>query len=271
MGTVWNYEDSAEDRPSDYGIADCPYCATRFSGFLEDVMKARPFVEALRESDLDLLLCPTCGWWAVQRSAGALKRPPFAESIWRATGSLRRLSLTDLSTPVDELHTYLVAKYGDRHTVHPKLFEQIVGAVFKNAGYQVRVTASSGDGGIDIVVFDGPLGDLVGVQVKRYHGKIEAAQIREFAGALLLRGMTTGIYVTTSEYTKGAVRTTQNLATRGYAVSLWDAATLYDRLRISRRAEYAEPFDPSAPFARFVHDPSTIPFLREFPGDPHWL
>lgn len=82
---------------------------------------------------------------------------------------------------------------------HPKLFEDVVCSVFRDFGWNARVTACSGDDGIDVVL-DGESDSTVGVQVKRYkkEKKIEAEQIRSLAGALLVNGHTKGIFVTTS-------------------------------------------------------------------------
>ena len=156
-------------------------------------------------------------------------------NLYRACGVLRELDLTDLSTPIEELRSYLVAKYGDRFDVHPRKFEEIVGSVFADFGFRVRVTSYSGDG-IDVVVFDGKNDATTGIQVKRQRGRVTAEQIRSFVGALVLQGLTTGIYVTTSTYQKGAQRTaTAAQHTPGVAVSLMDATRFYDALKITQR------------------------------------
>ena len=64
----------------------------------------------------------------------------------------------------------------------------------------------SRDGGIDVVILDGDGGETAGIQVKPYAGKIEAEQIRAFTGSLYLNEMTSGVFVTTSSFTKGTER-----------------------------------------------------------------
>jgi restriction system protein len=88
--------------------------------------------------------------------------------------------------------------------MHPRRFEELVGAIFSDSGHRVRVTSYSCDNGIDSAVLEGPGDTLIGVQVKRYRNTIIAEQIRSFAGALVLGGITKGVLVTTSSCTTEA-------------------------------------------------------------------
>jgi restriction system protein len=178
-------------------------------------------------------------------------------------GVLKNLDLTDLSVPLGEVSRYLVARYSDRFKIHPRKYEEVVASVFREIGYYVRVTSYSNDDGVDAVLLDGKSGDLVGVQAKRYRGKIEAHQIREFAGALVLNHITQGIFVTTSSYTAGAERTAERFSKGPLALDLWDADRLYTALKIGRRSPYASALDPDAPYRDFVHDVSKIPFVSQ--------
>jgi restriction endonuclease Mrr len=76
----------------------------------------------------------------------------------------------------------------------------------------------------------------VGVQVKRYgaHRKIEAEQIRSFAGALLLDGKTRGVFVTTSDFRKGACQAAARYATIGYPIELMNASGFLEALGIAQ-------------------------------------
>jgi restriction system protein len=47
---------------------------------------------------------------------------------------------------------YLTVKADARFTVHPRLFEEVVGAAFRNIGYDVLVTSYSNDGGLDAIL-----------------------------------------------------------------------------------------------------------------------
>jgi restriction system protein len=166
------------------------------------------------------------------------------------------LDLSDISAPVAEVHNYLLARYSDRFTVHPRKYEELVGSVFSGLGYKVRLTSFSKDDGVDIFVLDGTT-DTIGIQVKRYQNKIEAEQIRAFAGALTLNGLTQGVFVTTSSYRHGARQTAQRYRTLGMAIELWDAPMFYDRLRIVQRSNLYD--DSTAPYSAFAANPDALP------------
>ncbi len=153
--------------------------------------------------------------------------------IGAAAGCLKRLDLTDLSTPIKDVQTYLTAKYSDRFSMAWQLFEDTVGSVFAGLGYKARVTARSDDGGIDVIL-DGPDDRTIGVQVKRYRNSIKAAQIRELAGALVLNGLTEGVFVTTSSFQQGAEEAAKLAAARGIPVRLLDAKRFYEALKIAQ-------------------------------------
>jgi len=94
----------------------------------------------------------------------------------------------------------------------------------------------SRDGGID--AFLQKDGQTVGVQVKRFRSSIKVEQIRSLAGALLSKGLTKGIFVTTSSFQRGAQPEADHLATKGYAIQLMDSARLFDALKIAQRQKY---------------------------------
>ena len=233
---------------------DCPYC--RSSALLRAGNLASPYgFKGMNTREVGLLTCPSCGWWSVLSLNGMApcgSHDGGFVSLRQASGALRHLDLTDLSIPTNELRSYLVAKYDDRFRVHPRAYEEIVGGVFADFGLRIRVTSYSGDEGIDVFVFDGDDNRTVGIQVKRHNGRISAEQIRSFVGALLLQGLTKGIFVTTSSYEPGA-RRTADLAQRqlGIGVDLVDANRFYDALRITSRPRPWALDDPSAPFHEY--------------------
>jgi len=207
-----------------------------------------------------LHICPVCGWWVIIHGGGyAYGSYEGAINIRRAAGLLRTFDLSDIATPIDSLKRYLLACYDKRFELHPKRFEDIVGGVFSDFGYGVRVTSYSGDKGIDVVILDGDSNDTVGVQVKRWKGKIEAEQIRSLAGALVLNKLTEGIFVTTSKFTSGAFETAEEYEQRGLKISLWDAGIFFDKLRISQRPLYDRPDDDTAPYFSLWNDHKSIP------------
>ena len=203
-------------------------------------------------------VCPRCGWWLVSLRRDQNRGSEGEIHLHRTWGQLRALDLSDIAAPLSEVQDYLVAKYADRFSIHPRKYEELVASVFKGLGYRVRVTSFSKDDGIDIFVLDGTT-DTVGVQVKRYRNKIEAEQIRAFAGALLLEGLTQGVYVTTSTYRRGAGRTARKYKKLGLAIELWDANAFYDRPQITQRPIYESYEDDAVPFYQYTVAPDSIP------------
>jgi restriction system protein len=186
-----------------------------------------------------LLVCDLCGWW---KAEGSQDIDDFVHhmqfrSFHGAAASLRELDLTDIAAPLTEVRSYLLAKYDVRGAIHPRLFEQTVASVFADLGYQSQATSYSGDDGIDVILARGA--ERIGVQVKRYKNSIEVEQIRSLAGALLLNGLTCGIFVTTSAFQRGGADTAKRLAERGQTIRLVDADAFYELLKLAQRDRYA--------------------------------
>lgn len=121
------------------------------------------------------------------------------------------------------------------------------------------MTSYSADRGVDVIILDGPGDKQVGIEVKRWHGKIQVQQIRALAGALLENGFPRGVFVTTSTFTKGSKKTADTFLERGYPIELVDGDKLYDCLRLHRRRKYSHTLDPTAPFYRFIKNPQSVP------------
>lgn len=78
------------------------------------------------------------------------------------------------------------------------------GGARANAGRRV---GKSADGGIDGIINEDPLGlDIVYLQAKRYTpgNTVGVEKVREFAGSLVERGASKGVFVTTSAFAPGA-------------------------------------------------------------------
>jgi hypothetical protein len=248
--SIWEYRGHVKDT---YLIEEglyfsvCPFCNTNLLTLREDEASLftvyRPNKEEI-EGHIHAEVCPTCGWWKASgdvESYGTLWDTHFTE-YYGAIASLRDLDLTDISTPIDEVERFLTAKYQARYDVHPRLLEETVASVFRGLGYHTKVTAYSGDGGIDIIL-EGQDSKEIGVQVKRYRNSISVEQVRSLAGALLLGGYTKGIFVTTSNFQSGANRTAARAALRGIEIQLIDAEKFFDALKIVQRKNYETSYD----------------------------
>ncbi len=245
--SIWEYSDRIQDKElitEGYSLSNCLFCKTQLLLLLEDNQKKDRKAPDYYVEDLHAEFCPTCGWWRAGKSVrlrnagGRCSRiPKLGYASYGAVAILRNLDLISISTPIEEIRNFLVAKYESRYDVHPRLFEETVASVFRDLDYQAKVTAYSGDGGIDIVLV-GKDSSEIGVQVKRYKNSISVEQIRSFTGALVLSGYTKGIFVTTSRFQSGASKTTKLAGLRGVQIDLLNAERFYDALKITQRAIY---------------------------------
>jgi restriction system protein len=265
--SIWRYDDTPIKPPgpssleAELQLRECFFCESTLSlldgsGEPRDIGYGMYLYERLQ-------ICDVCGWWIASKIHHQSLGADGQCSIWRNWGVLRTLDPTDVSTPLTELRAYLVANFDHRFRIHPAKLEDIVGSIFSNIGYEVRVTSYSGDQGIDVFVFDGPGDDTIGIQVKRYQGRIEAEQIRSFVGALVLKGITRGIFVTTSEFQRGAVTAAEISASKGIKIDLWNADTFYDRLRLVQRSMYRDANDPTAPFFQCWQEKEKLPLVYQ--------
>lgn len=188
----------------------------------------------------DIRLCRSCGWWTATRSESGSW--PIGRDVvtsvthYGAAGSLKELGFTDIGAPLWELRTFLQRDFDRRNTVDPRLFEETVVSIFRSLGYEGHVTAYQNDGGIDAVVYRGS--ELpIGVQIKRTKNKIEAEQIRSFAGALVLQDFTSGIFLTTSSFTAGAVSSAASYREKLISIELVDATRFFDGIGVAQRRE----------------------------------
>ena len=79
----------------------------------------------------------------------------------------------------------------------------------KEAGQAV---GKSGDGGIDGIINEDKLGlDTIYIQAKKWENSIPVKEIRDFAGALLGQKAKKGIFITTSNFPKGAYDYVKNI------------------------------------------------------------
>lgn len=104
----------------------------------------------------------------------------------------------------------------------PAFFEAVIVDLLIKMGYgsgtrSGKVLGRSGDDGVDGVINLDPLGvDQVYVQAKRYGASnpIGSGAIRDFYGALGLKDVTKGIFVTTSSFSPNARSTAEKLGAR---------------------------------------------------------
>ena len=93
----------------------------------------------------------------------------------------------------------------------PGFFESVVIQLLLKMGYggsraeAGQAVGRSGDGGIDGVIAEDRLGlDSIYVQAKRWQGSVGEPPLRDFLGALVARGATKGVFITTGLFTEAA-------------------------------------------------------------------
>lgn len=128
----------------------------------------------------------------------------------------------------------------------PAFFESLLVSLFVAMGYGGSTEEAgsalgrSGDGGVDGVIDQDPLGvDQIYLQAKRYGegNNIGAGAIRDFFGALSLKRATKGIFVTTSDFSTTAIETAQKLGSRIVLIDGNQLARLMLRYNIGCRDE----------------------------------
>lgn len=102
----------------------------------------------------------------------------------------------------------------------PQEFERLVVKLLQAMGYggEVKnsgiVTQLSNDGGIDGTIKEDALGfNHISIQAKRYAPKnaVGRAELQSFVGAVSVTPSKKGVFITTSDYTKGAIEYVGNL------------------------------------------------------------
>ena len=98
--------------------------------------------------------------------------------------------------------------------VDPYQFERIVLALLEKMGYGTgRQVGRSGDGGIDGVINQDPLGlEKVYIQAKRWQNTVGEPEIRNFSGSLATNGAAKGVFITTSNFSTTARQAAQTIS-----------------------------------------------------------
>src|SRR5271165_5537991 len=119
--SIWDYSSQTrDDLTRVLACRTCPYC----EGGLQSLPKD-PLMHPWGDSEeWRVVVCQQCGWWKTEKwqhlHEGRLSRAFLTAAT---AGALKSLALADISTPLEEVRAYLVAKYESRHDLDPQLFE----------------------------------------------------------------------------------------------------------------------------------------------------
>ena len=238
----------------------CPFCRLQ----LTDLRNTETNIDTMDAYAgghlvLRVAICLRCGWHSAVELKKEWASGLITYTLRGISASLQELDVADVAVPVEAVKQYLLPRYDERFDVHPRVFERVVASVFRDLGYHTVVTGYTHDGGIDIILEKN--GQRIGVQVKRYRGKITVDPIRSLTGALVVHGLTRGVFVTTSEFTRDASALRRKLALRGYRVHFVDAGRFYAALGIASRRWRREDFDVDSLVRRL-----TLLIQREAPA-----
>ncbi len=240
---IWEHKDSMRsiEFAKEHNLATkCFFCKSDLEELIDswDRPTGKDYPGSMVGDTCNASVCPVCGWWTIRKCSMDSFSEYLSYSKRAATATLKNLDISDQSTPIEDVKSFLTAKYEARKIVDPRLFEETVASVFGQLGYNARVTAKTKDGGIDVIL-DGPSNTIIGVQVKRSKNFITVSQIRELVGALMLGGIyTEGIFVTTSDYTSYAKDAAKKSTDNILPVKLYDAENFLSALHASQRNKY---------------------------------
>jgi restriction system protein len=213
----------------------CPFCDAETSKF-----KQKDFDRGALSlySEQSVRICKLCGWWiasAVESRHAFVGLHGGIRVEYAATGTIRQFRQFQIEEPIQAIRDELYGNYASRFKLDPTIFEQVVTSVFRDCGYQSEHTGKTSDGGIDVLLRNAD-GDFIGVQVKRHRNKILVEQIREIIGVLVLKGMTKGIFVTTSQFSSGSIKAAEEAGSCGFRIELVDAQRFLEVLGVAQRA-----------------------------------
>ncbi len=197
------------------------------------ILEDMELIEEPEERAVYLHTCSLCGWWYVSKEIYLRTKNQFWLATFGAVASLKKLDLVDIRLPLDEVRQYLFYNPKCRYNIHPRLFEEVVASVFSNYGFKAEVTAYSADGGIDVILHNN-MNQIVVVQVKRSKNSIKISSIREFLGAMLVNGYTSGIFLTTSRFQAGVNETVHAASSKGLEITLIDGEKFLKALQIAQ-------------------------------------
>ncbi|WP_191304478.1 restriction endonuclease [Lentzea cavernae] len=127
--------------------------------------------------------------------------------------------------------------------ISPREFELLVAALYGQLGYKVEVTPAGRDGGRDVIARRNLAGrcEVVEIECKAHTSAIGVQIVRALRGVVGGSGSNRGVVVTTSRFTRGALK----IAADDHRIELVDGATLVQMLN-------------SVFGARWIHDRSWV-------------
>jgi hypothetical protein len=182
--------------------------------------------------------CPRCGWWESENTVfletelGSLSYDSY--TLFRRA-YLRDFAIFDNNAPLEALRVHLVRHPKDLNRISPRKLERLVGSIFSDF-FSCETVHVGGprDGGFDLLLLMSDTPALVQVKQRMDPKKSEAvSSIREFLGAMVLKGGRIGFFVSTARRFSPLAQEAANKAkTVVEKIELVDASKLIDMLKI---------------------------------------
>lgn len=216
-------------------INQCPYCSSN----LLNVFDERPFGmdPASNISNHLVRSCDCCGWWFYDYVLWGYLDEIYSWTYYE--GVLKAFNVASLDLPISTLKNHLAKNFDDIRNIHPRKFEELCQAIFReHLDCEVRLTAYSKDGGIDLYAFNGD--QQYAIQLKRRMGPVTESvkAVREFIGAMVVHGAFNGIYCTTADhFSQDAVNESKSPFVResGICLELVDYGQLLSMFDINKK------------------------------------
>lgn len=193
----------------------CPFCQRELSevfsnGIIEYDPENKDSTQDVHHS-VTAKSCE-CGWWTVEHVETPDAHNLYAPASWCFSyrGALRKFSAADATIPMDALRG-AIARHPDAiDAISPRKMEDLVGAVMADfwPGSKCKLCGKSGDGGVDLLLVIGDSPFAIQVKHRENIRKGESVHhVTHFIGALMLKNIPNGIFVTTADHFSSAAET----------------------------------------------------------------
>lgn len=233
---------------------ECPYCKSGMRIVHKDDRKHNDVFGKIFVSK-----CIECGWWESSDEC----QIEYGEDNWYKAREIRRRALLKeysvggCELPLDTLRQYIEKKPAILREIHPGKLEELVGSVFsEHMECEAIHIGGPNDGGIDLILINSDNQYVIQVKRRESPNRAESVSgIREFLGAMLLRGDMKGVFVSTApKFSSHAISAASKAKEKKLVefINLIDSTKLIDVCKLTSK-NIKEPW---ANFAAKAGDPS---------------
>jgi restriction endonuclease Mrr len=211
----------------------CPFCGCKYEVALGEVPELPSFTHWRQYEDV-MSECVQCGFWHYTHVEHT---PHTGEQTIHKAALLQKFDINSSELGLAELAAHLRRRFTDIYRLHPRRFEELVEDVFRNLGYQTRLTQQSRDGGFDIVLLESnSTGEKILVECKRYAANktVSVSVVRQLVGVQLIEGVRRAKLVTSSRFTQPAKEISNIIESgnSGFSLELIDGDQLLRNLEV---------------------------------------